>query len=105
MALVFVAAQALAGFLFDRVWPEVRFPFLHRRLARLDDLPAQPDVVCLGSSRFGACLLEGDMTRALRDATGDANVFVFNASVPAGDLVASEHVLSRLLERGVRPRL
>ncbi|MFO0964426.1 MAG: hypothetical protein U0793_02395 [Gemmataceae bacterium] len=105
MGLVFIAAQALASFLFDRVWPEVRFPFLHRRLAKLDDLPAQPDIVCLGSSRFGACLLEREMTMALREGTGEKDAFVFNASVPAGDLVASEHVLSCLLERGIRPRL
>lgn len=105
MGLAFVLAQAAAGFLFDHVWPQVRFGFLYRQLAKVEQFPKPPRIVCLGSSRFGTCLLQEDMAKALREGTGDAEAAVFNASVPAGDLLAAENVLQRLLERGIRPEL
>ncbi|MFO0964425.1 MAG: DUF1574 family protein [Gemmataceae bacterium] len=100
----FFAVQIAAGMLLDRVWPQLRFSFLYKQLDRLEEQPVPPTVVCLGSSRFG-CGIAGDhMTDWLRRLTGDPNVSVFNASIPAGDLLVSELMMRRLLERGVRPR-
>lgn len=105
MGLLFVAAQAGAGLLFDHVWPQVRFPFLHRRLAALPERTPAPTVVAVGSSRFGACLIEEDISHFLQAETGADSASFFNAAVPAGDLVSSEHALRCLLSRAAPPKM
>ena len=97
MLCFFALAQVMAGLLFDHVWPEVRFPFLYRQIAKVE-ASTPPTLVCLGSSRFGTSLLEEDMNRVLREA------YAFNAAVPAGDPLSSEYVLDQLLAHGIRPR-
>lgn len=104
MAGCFVAAQVLAGLAFDHLWPQVRFPFLYRQLARLEVLPAPPSVVFLGSSRLGCCVLEEDLNGWLQASAGP-NTAALNAGVPLGDFLTAEHTLDLLLQRGTVPRL
>lgn len=100
----FFALQLAGGFLLEHVFPQVRFPFLYRQLALLDEQPRPPNIVFLGSSRFG-CGLSGDaVTDLLHRLTGDPQVQAFNAAIPAGDLLVSELMLRQLLDRGVKPR-
>src|SRR5436190_10492032 len=103
LACTFVAAQIVAGLWFDYVQPRVRFSQLYRQLDLLRDRPTSPDILCLGSSRFGTCLVDQEMTRLLREGGSDLNVL--NLGVPLGDLVASENTLEQLLHRNVRPGL
>lgn len=103
-AATFLALQLTAGVLLDYRWPEVRFPFFYETAARPDLFAVPPSIVCLGSSRFGCLLDEMEVTRVVRQLTGDPAVQAFNASVGAGDLVVSEKMLERLLARGLQPR-
>lgn len=104
-AILFFLGQTLGGLVLDTVWTRVRNPFLHWHLDRLALLEEPPTIVCLGSSRFGSQLDESELTRTVRELTGDATVRVFNASLPAGDPITSERTLDQLLEAGIRPRL
>jgi len=83
----------------------VRFAFLYRQLAKAQSCRQSPAIVCLGSSRSGTCLVDDELTGVLRARCGAESIQVFNAAMPVGDLVVSEHVLDRLLQRGLRPRL
>jgi hypothetical protein len=53
---------------------------------------------------MGSLLSGQDTTRWLRRLSGDRRVWVFNASVPGGDLLSSEAILREMLRRGLRPR-
>lgn len=103
--VLFFLGQTLGGLLLDTSWTRVRNPFLHWHLDRLAVLDSPPTIVCLGSSRFGSQLDESEVTRTVRELTGDPKVRVFNASLPAGDPIASERTLDMLLQEGIRPRL
>jgi len=105
MVGMFVAAQLTAGLLFDYVWPQVRFSILVRQFVRAEEHGENPTGVCLGSSRFGTCLIEQELTRILQERTGNASDWVLNAAAPAGDLLTSERALRMLLARGIRPRV
>jgi Protein of unknown function (DUF1574) len=101
--LLFLAAQAGAGLVADYLCPQVRFSYLYRLLTKAEAAPQAPTILCLGSSRTGTCLIDDEMTRVLRENGAEATQ-VFNAAMPVGDLVVSEHVLDRFLKRGLRPR-
>jgi hypothetical protein len=103
--VLFLLAQVGAGLVADHLCPQVRFAFLYRQLAKAQACPQPLAIVCLGSSRTGTCLVDDELTCVLRENCGPEPVQVFNAAMPVGDLVVSEHVLDRLLRRGVRPRL
>jgi hypothetical protein len=105
MGAVFVLAQVTGSLTLDYLWPQVRFPVLAKQLNRLKTISPPPTVVCLGSSRLGTSIFDTEMTQVLRQATGDPDALVFNASMPVGDPVVSEHVLRQLLKQGVRPRV
>jgi hypothetical protein len=103
LAGTFVVLQLVAGLWFDYVQPRVRFAHLHRQLDKLAARPKSPDILCLGSSRFGTCLIDQELTRFLSEQGYDLEVL--NLGVPLGDLVASENTLELLLTRGLRPSL
>lgn len=98
----FVIAQGVAGVWFDYVQPRVRFSHLYRQFDLLEEQPP-PDVLCLGSSRFGTCLSDAEMAEQLR--LGSRGPSVFNLGVPLGDVVASENTLEQVLRQGLRPKL
>jgi hypothetical protein len=104
-AALFALAQVGAGLCADYLYPQVRFAFLYRQLARLRTLPHPPAVVFLGSSRIGTCLREDVLTDRLRSELGEDSLRVFNAGMPVGDLIVSEHVFARLIRLASRPRL
>jgi hypothetical protein len=101
---LFLLGQAAAGVVADRfLWKE-RSPMLFQHLARVQALPQPPGVVCLGSSRLGCALDDEAATRTLQQEAGDGAPRVYNASLPAGDYLASEVTLHELLCRGWKPR-
>lgn len=68
--------------------------------------PENLDVLCLGSSRFGAALQPAVMRAAFRKRLGDgAPRRILNAAVPAGDPIAGDYWLKRLLREGARPKM
>jgi hypothetical protein len=99
---VFFGLQLAAGVVLDHYWPEVRFPTAGRLWRMVQDCPRSPDIVFLGSSRFGMGVSDKLINESLK-CNGRALV-TFNASTEAGDLVTAEYMLSSLEERGVRPR-
>lgn len=100
------AVQLTAGLLLDYRWPLLRFPSAAYRMIQLSQQSATPDVVTLGSSRFGAGIVPREISTLLNSECQPSRpIGIFNASVPAGDPISAEFMLHRLLDRGVRPRL
>jgi hypothetical protein len=102
---LFLAAQLGGSLLLDYAGKDLRFPSAARVLRCLRQRPA-PQVVFFGSSRF-APLFPKEMERLLAWSapTTRPPVGVFNAAVPGGDLITTEHLLRRLLNAGAHPRL
>lgn len=101
----FFTGQAVLSPVIDYLTPEYRFPWFYRLVEIASQLRDNDSIVCLGSSRFGTGLFAGEMTPMLRQATGDQQVVVMNASVPGGDFITSERMLNQLLDQGLKPRL
>lgn len=105
MTGLFFVGQIAGGMLLDRVLPRLRFPFLYEQLDRLAAEPHAPNIVFLGSSRFGSNTSGEYITERMHEFTSVKTARAFNAAIPAGDPIVSEIVLQHLLERGVRPRV
>jgi hypothetical protein len=103
--LCFAALQGVGTWLMDGRWLHLRFPNAAGVLTHVRTQPRSPDILCLGSSRFGAAFLAPDIQHQLRDLTGNEELCVINASVAAGDLVTADFLLERMLETGARPRI
>lgn len=102
----FVAAQLTASVILDYAWPAARFPYAAEVLGRAGKAGPRPDVVLFGSSRIAGGLRARDMGQELQATLGLPHApLVFNAAVPAGDLISADHMLKQLLRRGVRPTL
>ncbi len=102
---VVVLAQLVAGLWLDRRGMAVRFPQAAAVLAEAPRDGRGPDVLLLGSSRF-MTLSGREATALLRREHPDAGPHaVYNAAVTAGDAIAQDYVLERLLRQGTRPRL
>src|SRR5256885_6920524 len=69
-AAVFLALETAGGLVLDYRFPQIRFPFAFGTLDKLRAEPHAPDLVYLGSSRFGTCLSESELTHELRRLTG-----------------------------------
>jgi hypothetical protein len=104
-ALCFCLAHLLAGLLLDYHWPQVRFPEFQLVLDELDSMRPGPDIVFVGSSRFGYGLNRDILESHLRSELGDQRLQVLLAMVPAGDCIYADYFVERLLERGRLPRL
>src|SRR5262245_1908229 len=82
-AAYFVVLQLAGSLLFDYVWTAVRFPSAAQVLIRLEQRGKNPDIVCLGSSRFGAGINESEIGWELQQRLQlPSRPEVFNASVP-----------------------
>ena len=101
---LFFAVQLVGGLLLDYRWPEIRFPSVARTLKALSRTDVSPEIMCLGSSRFGAAFAQDRIADWIAEATGRRPV-VFNASIEAGDLITADYLMARILERGIRPKV
>lgn len=102
-AVFFVLLQLAGSLLFDHVWTSVRFPSAAQVVARLD---RKPDIVFLGSSRFGTDVNETEIGWEIQQQRQlPRRPEVLNASVPAGDLIAADYLLDQILRHGARPKL
>ncbi len=99
----FLAVQVLGGLLLDYCWPVLRFPSFADVLSALAMTPA-PRIVFLGSSRF-QCGIDQEEAAALvqKRCRLPGPYPVLNASVPAGDPITAEFLLTQLFRKGVRP--
>lgn len=103
---IFAVVQLAAGLLLDYRWPLVRFPSAGNVSKRLELCrPDGPDIVFLGSSRFGNSIRPDVVQPRLRARTGDQRVEVTNGWVPTGDACTAEYLLQGCLQRGRRPAL
>lgn len=102
---LYLSAQIAVGFALDHAPLRVRFAQAAGILRKAADLARPPDVVILGSSRFRASVRTWVMDEALRAGGGEAPPVLLNAAVEAGDPLAMDLMLERLLAASVRPRL
>jgi hypothetical protein len=102
---VFVLAQLVGGLLLDYVWPELRFPTAALTFKALEKQPKSPDIVCVGSSRFGAGFVQEKVREQMRATTGDIELTVFNAAIEAGDLVTARYVMNHAFDQGIQPKM
>lgn len=101
---LYALAQLAGGLALDYIWPDVRFPSFGQVLQHWRACKRTPDVLCIGSSRFGAGIVPAAMRGAFREALGaDCRIDVFNASVPVGDPLTEEYEFNRLVRDGSRP--
>jgi hypothetical protein len=97
-------AQVAGGLLLDYVWPLVRFPSAGKIVRALHSMPDAPRLVFLGSSRMIGAIEAGEVQRLLQSEQGRTQMYgVLNGAVPAGDLVAQELLLAKILRAGCRP--
>jgi hypothetical protein len=101
-AAVFLAVQLGAGLWLDRHGQRVRFPEAAHVLDTARTLPAAPDVMVLGTSRFMQGV-NGAVAAEHATGAGAAPVTVFNSAVPAGDFLVMDYLFDRHLHHGVRP--
>jgi hypothetical protein len=103
--LLFAGGQLATGLALDYAYPLVRFPSAGRVLAAARAEPRPPAVAFFGSSRTGAAVDAAEANRVLAAESGrKPPPRVVNLGVPAGDALAAEFLLERLLEAGVKPR-
>lgn len=103
--VLFLLVQLAGSWLLDNAWLPLRFPTAARLLAHLDTLHRPPDVVLLGSSRFGIGLHGGRIAQVLAERRPGYKPFVFNACIEAGDAISAEFMMDEMLARGIRPKL
>jgi hypothetical protein len=99
-AAAFLAVQLGAGIVLDQVGLPFRFAEASAVVDRLSR-ESSPDVIFLGSSRF----LGGVAIDEIARCSGRRPETMLNAAVTAGDVIAADLILNRLLERGARPKL
>jgi hypothetical protein len=102
---LFCLAQLAGGLLLDYVWVGPRHPYMAHMLSALHAGGGNPEIVFLGSSRFGSDICCGVLDAQLRYRLGEHAPRTFDASVPAGDPTVFQRVLDELLLHGCRPRL
>ncbi|MBI2804191.1 MAG: hypothetical protein HYX68_04305 [Planctomycetes bacterium] len=102
---LFLLAQISGGLVLDYAWVRPRYPMKDDMLTNLHSRKHLPEIVFLGSSRFGSDIDCGVMDAELRHRLGDGAPRTFNASLPAGDPTVSERTLEELLQQGHRPKL
>jgi hypothetical protein len=101
---LYLLAQVVIDAFIDDCKPELRSPYLVDVFRRLRDTP-DPDVVCLGTSRFGLAFSPVEVQAEMRRLTGDSELVVFNASIAARDFHTADFTLREMLARGARPGL
>jgi hypothetical protein len=99
--VIFLALQLGGGLLLDRYGMAIRFPDAAEVLSEAREQPRNPEIVLLGSSRFEVGLDAGEVSKQL----DGGKTLIFNASVPAGDFIATDFMFERLLQDGIQPRL
>jgi hypothetical protein len=103
---LYLAAILVLDVAIDSRWPELRSPYLVDILYQLGQVPSGgPQVVCIGTSRFGMAFSADEVQAQLQQTTGDARIEVFNASAGSQDLITIDFIMSQLLAKGARPRL
>jgi hypothetical protein len=101
---LFTAGQLIAVALLDYPFWRLRFPSAADALGRFEARPSA-DIVFLGSSRFGGGIKPAEIESLLTRTSPGVPCSVLNGAVVAGDAIASELVLGKLLRAGARPRL
>jgi hypothetical protein len=102
---LFVATQLGIGFFLDYFCLGVRFPQAAGHERRWAAMAQPPDIVCLGSSRFGCVIAPDALNDALRSFLGVDVPQVDLATVGGGDPVTGDFLLERLLATSGRPKL
>ncbi|MBI2804190.1 MAG: hypothetical protein HYX68_04300 [Planctomycetes bacterium] len=105
IACWFLLAQIACSLVLDYFWVRVRNPMQAERYARLKARARPPEILFLGSSRFGGDINCEVMDAELRAQLGDRAPRTFNAWLGKGDPTAFERVFTELSQEGYRPKL
>jgi len=104
-AALFVLASLAGEVLIDLCPLRFRFPEAAFVVEHAPKGEQSPQVVLLGSSRFGLGVDARAFTESMRKAGGDQTLSGYNASIPAGGPVTADFILDQLLAGGCRPRV
>jgi len=102
---LFVLAQVLGGLVLDYLWIRVRFPWQADMYEILQARARPPEILFLGSSRFGCTWDCNILDAGLRQELGEQSPRTFNCSLPYGDPTVCERVFDDLLHMGYRPKM
>lgn len=103
--LGFLVVQLGVGWMMAHDWSHLRFGGAKRILDELTARERTPDIICLGSSRLHAALDSKQATTELQKLCPDWDGTIYNASVGSGDPIVGCHLLERMFQQGLFPRL
>ena len=101
---LFVAAQAVGGWLLDRYGQAVRFPNAIQVWADVASGPP-PSILWMGSSRSEGSIRNDAIDEGLRRRFGERRPRFYNGAVQGGDPYALEPLLGGFLARYQRPEI
>src|SRR5437588_98967 len=93
LVVLYSAAQLLGGLVLDYVWVRPRYPYRADMYATLRARQPTPEIIFLGSSRFGGDISCPVLDAELRVHLGEGAPRTFNASLSAGDPTVFERVV------------
>src|SRR5258707_259322 len=101
--VLYGVAQLGINLMLDCRWPHLRSVYLTNICGLMTRLTSAPDVLILGTSRFGMAVSASEVETNLRSLTGERVLTVFNASVAAGDYVTADFIMRGFIKQGKCP--
>jgi len=103
--ILIAAAQLGVGLLLDLDPLKVRFRPAESIIANLCEASRHPDILFLGSSRFGDGIKIGELQKAMNETFGKEAPLMVNCAFPAADPYSMDFLLRHILRRGITPAM
>lgn len=103
VGLLVMAGQLGAGLLLDQNVLKVRFIAANIAIKGVTSLPHRPDILFMGSSRFGAGINIAKIRELMSASFAEEVPTMYNASVAAADPYSMHFLIQHLADRGIIP--
>jgi len=105
-ALFLLISPIPGGWLIDHCPMHIRFPEGAATVSSWEKANPHPNILLLGSSRFGSFIRTADLSAATKQLVGNDSPLFFNSAIPGGDPITLEFLTRHLLaSRSAPPRL
>ncbi len=101
--ILVIAGQLGVGLLLDHDPLKVRFMAADAIVKAVTSLSKPPDILFLGSSRFGNAVNTVELSRLMHLTCGEQNPLIVNAAFPGADPYSMHFLLRILADRGITP--
>lgn len=103
VVVLIAVAQLGVGILLDQYPLKVRFRLAESVLNHLARTSHRPDILFLGSSRFGAAVNIVELQQTMQETFGKDAPLTYNCWFPGADPYSLDFLLQHILRRGIRP--